>query len=193
MNDLDIRKVVQEELNNIAPEVDLASVDPAADLREAIDIDSMDFLNFITAIHHRLGVEIPGARLSEACHHRWGGRLHRGETRIAQDVSGCAGPASLVDATELVRMTKPEVGLMRIEGSELGQITIDGRTYEHDVIVGCHQIRSRRPGRGSTTSKSHQRRSDYKAWSARLAWCDLQPDRPWDRQRIYLSWQSRFA
>jgi acyl carrier protein len=59
MNDLDIRKVVQEELNNIAPEVDLATVDPAADLREAIDIDSMDFLNFITAIHHRLGIDIP--------------------------------------------------------------------------------------------------------------------------------------
>ena len=59
MNDLDIRKVIKEELNNIAPEVDLANVDPAADLREAIDIDSMDFLNFITAIHHRLDVEIP--------------------------------------------------------------------------------------------------------------------------------------
>jgi acyl carrier protein len=59
MNDLDIRKAVQEELNNIAPEVDLATVDPAGDLREALDIDSMDFLNFITAIHHRLGVDIP--------------------------------------------------------------------------------------------------------------------------------------
>jgi len=59
MSDTDIRKVVQEELNNIAPEVDMTSVDPAADLREAIDIDSMDFLNFITAIHHRLGVDIP--------------------------------------------------------------------------------------------------------------------------------------
>ena len=31
MNDLDIRKVVQEELNNIAPEVDLATIDPAGD------------------------------------------------------------------------------------------------------------------------------------------------------------------
>jgi acyl carrier protein len=51
--------VVEEELNNIAPEVDMTTVDPAADLREAIDIDSMDFLNFITAIHHRLGVYIP--------------------------------------------------------------------------------------------------------------------------------------
>lgn len=59
MSDIDIRKVVQEELNNIAPEVDIASVEPSADLREAMDIDSMDFLNFITAIHHRLSIDIP--------------------------------------------------------------------------------------------------------------------------------------
>ena len=59
MSEIDIRKVVQEELNNIAPEIDITSVDPAADLREALDIDSIDFLNFITAIHHQLGVDIP--------------------------------------------------------------------------------------------------------------------------------------
>jgi acyl carrier protein len=59
MSGSDIRKVVQEELNNIAPEIDLAIMDPGADLREALDIDSMDFLRFITAIHHRLGLDIP--------------------------------------------------------------------------------------------------------------------------------------
>ena len=59
MSAIDIRKVIQEELNNIAPEADIASVDPAADLREAIDIDSMDFLNFVIAIHRRLGIDIP--------------------------------------------------------------------------------------------------------------------------------------
>jgi acyl carrier protein len=59
MNGIDIRKVVQEELNNIAPEVDMASIDPAADLRDVMDIDSMDFLNFVTAIHQRLGLNIP--------------------------------------------------------------------------------------------------------------------------------------
>jgi len=59
MTDTDIRKVIQEELNNIAPEADLASVNPTADLREAVDIDSMDFLNFVIALHHRLGVDIP--------------------------------------------------------------------------------------------------------------------------------------
>jgi acyl carrier protein len=59
MKDGDIRKVLQEELNNIAPEIDLAGVDPAADLREALDIDSMDFMNLVAAIHRRLGVDIP--------------------------------------------------------------------------------------------------------------------------------------
>jgi acyl carrier protein len=59
MSEIDIGKLVQEELNNVAPEVDIAGVEPSADLREAIDIDSMDFLNFVTAIHRRTGVDIP--------------------------------------------------------------------------------------------------------------------------------------
>jgi acyl carrier protein len=59
MTETDIRAVLQEELGNIAPEIDLQKVDPSADLREALDIDSMDFLNFVTAIHRRLGVDIP--------------------------------------------------------------------------------------------------------------------------------------
>jgi acyl carrier protein len=59
MTQPDIRAVVHEELHNIAPEIDLSAVNPTADLREALDIDSMDFLNFVTAIHHRLGVDVP--------------------------------------------------------------------------------------------------------------------------------------
>ncbi|MCW5701041.1 MAG: acyl carrier protein [Xanthobacteraceae bacterium] len=59
MTGIDVRKTVLEEINNVAPEVDLATVDPAADLREAIDIDSMDFLNLVTALHRRTSVEIP--------------------------------------------------------------------------------------------------------------------------------------
>ena len=59
MNELEIRKAIEEELGNIAPEADLRKLDPAADLREILDIDSMDILNFVTAIHHRLGVDIP--------------------------------------------------------------------------------------------------------------------------------------
>ncbi len=59
MTDADIRTVLQEEMGNIAPEMDLRSLDPGADLREALDIDSMDFLNFVIAVHRRLSVDIP--------------------------------------------------------------------------------------------------------------------------------------
>lgn len=59
MSTTDIRAAIKEELSNIAPEMDLAAIDPSADLREALDIDSMDFLNFITAMHRRLGVNVP--------------------------------------------------------------------------------------------------------------------------------------
>jgi acyl carrier protein len=59
MNQADILTVLREELENIAPEMDLQTLDPSADLREALDIDSMDFLNFVIAVHARLGVDIP--------------------------------------------------------------------------------------------------------------------------------------
>ena len=59
MNADEIRAVIVEELGNIAPDMDVASVKPDADLREALDIDSRDFLNFITALHQRLGIDIP--------------------------------------------------------------------------------------------------------------------------------------
>lgn len=59
MSDQDIRAVVIGELGNIAPETDASSIDPDADLREALDIDSLDFLNFIAALHKRLGIKVP--------------------------------------------------------------------------------------------------------------------------------------
>ncbi len=58
MTEDEIRKVLQEELGNIAPEMDIAKLDATADLREALDIDSIDFLNFVTALHKRLGIEL---------------------------------------------------------------------------------------------------------------------------------------
>jgi acyl carrier protein len=59
VKNVDVRTIVQEELGNIAPEMDVGTINPSADLREALDIDSMDFLNFVTAMHHRLGVDVP--------------------------------------------------------------------------------------------------------------------------------------
>lgn len=54
----EIRTVLRAILAGIAPEVDLAQVRPDADLRDELDIDSMDFLHFVVAIHEKLGVDV---------------------------------------------------------------------------------------------------------------------------------------
>jgi acyl carrier protein len=61
MTEAELRKTVLDTLSDIAPEADLAAVPPEKDLREELDIDSMDFLNFVIALHEKLGVEIPEA------------------------------------------------------------------------------------------------------------------------------------
>jgi acyl carrier protein len=55
----DITEVLIDELGRIAPEIDPTEIDPDADLREELDIDSMDFLNLMTALHERLDLDIP--------------------------------------------------------------------------------------------------------------------------------------
>lgn len=59
MNRSEIKDVLKECLSLIAPGTDLDAVDPAADLREEIELDSMDMLNLVIALHRRLGVDIP--------------------------------------------------------------------------------------------------------------------------------------
>jgi acyl carrier protein len=59
MTEEEIRRTIIEELSNIAPETDPAAISPDADVREALDIDSMDILNFVIALHTRLRVDIP--------------------------------------------------------------------------------------------------------------------------------------
>jgi acyl carrier protein len=57
----EIRRQLAAILGTIAPEVDLGSVRPDLDLREELDIDSMDFLRLVIQLHERLGIEIPEA------------------------------------------------------------------------------------------------------------------------------------
>jgi acyl carrier protein len=61
MTESDIITAIRGELARIAPEIEFAALDPAADLREQADLDSMDFLNLLTALHQQLGVDIPDA------------------------------------------------------------------------------------------------------------------------------------
>lgn len=59
MNREHLRALILDELSGIAPDVDLDGLDDRAHLRDEYDLDSMDVLNLLTALHKRLGVSIP--------------------------------------------------------------------------------------------------------------------------------------
>lgn len=61
MTDAQIQTMVLGVLRDIAPEAALDQIDPTTDLREQLDIDSMDMLNWVVGIHEQLGVDIPEA------------------------------------------------------------------------------------------------------------------------------------
>jgi acyl carrier protein len=61
MNETEIRAMAAEVLAGIAPEADLSAVGEDEDLREALDLDSMDFLNFVVGMAERSGRHIPDA------------------------------------------------------------------------------------------------------------------------------------
>jgi acyl carrier protein len=55
----EIRKAVLEALTSVAPEIDPESLDPESVFRQACDLDSMDVLNFVIALHASLAVDVP--------------------------------------------------------------------------------------------------------------------------------------
>jgi acyl carrier protein len=61
MTNAEIQAVVLGALSRIAPEVAAASLKPDVRLRDQIDMDSMDFLNFMLELHASLGVDVPEA------------------------------------------------------------------------------------------------------------------------------------
>ncbi len=61
MNEQEIRDRVIKTLGGIVPELDPASLKLAKSLRDQLDIDSMDFLNFLIALHQEFGVDVPEA------------------------------------------------------------------------------------------------------------------------------------
>jgi acyl carrier protein len=55
----ELRNAIFESLRHIAPEVDPKTLDPDLDLRDQLDIDSMDNLNFVLGLNAATGVDIP--------------------------------------------------------------------------------------------------------------------------------------
>jgi acyl carrier protein len=61
MTSAEIRTRVLQALSSVAPEADAASLRSNVSLRDQLDIDSMDFLNFVIALHKDLKVNIAEA------------------------------------------------------------------------------------------------------------------------------------
>lgn len=59
MSNAEIRDQVVEELLTIAPEIEEAELSDSELLRNQVDLDSMDWLNFLVRLHNRFEVDIP--------------------------------------------------------------------------------------------------------------------------------------
>ncbi len=65
MNFAEARAVVIEEIEGIAPDVAPVAVSDDEDVRDALDLDSMDIFNLIAALHQRLNVDIPDSAAAQ--------------------------------------------------------------------------------------------------------------------------------
>lgn len=57
----EIRNTVERLLGALAPEVDFKQLKPERSLREQIDLDSMDYLNFVIALSKEFDAEVTEA------------------------------------------------------------------------------------------------------------------------------------
>lgn len=53
------RLEVLESLKSVVPEAETTTIDPTQPFRDQLDIDSVDYLNFILTLERRLGVRVP--------------------------------------------------------------------------------------------------------------------------------------
>ena len=54
-----LRQGVLDALLKVVPEARASDIDPSAPLREQLDIDSMDFINFVVALDAGVGLDVP--------------------------------------------------------------------------------------------------------------------------------------
>lgn len=56
---MDTRSIVLAAITKVAPDVDPTTLPGDVDFREEADLDSMDFIGILTAVHESTGVEVP--------------------------------------------------------------------------------------------------------------------------------------
>ena len=61
MDQQELKTIVMQTLRSIAPEVEEGELDAAQPLRDQVDLDSIDWLNFLIGLNKKTAVEIPEA------------------------------------------------------------------------------------------------------------------------------------
>ena len=59
MNEEEIKEIVFQLLKKIAPDTEPSTLKPDENIRETLNIDSFDSLQFIVALNEKTGIEIP--------------------------------------------------------------------------------------------------------------------------------------
>ena len=59
MNEEEIKEIVFQLLKKIAPDTEPSELQPDENIRETLNIDSFDSLQFIVALNEKTGIEIP--------------------------------------------------------------------------------------------------------------------------------------
>jgi acyl carrier protein len=55
----EIKNALRDAVAAVAPEAKLDAIDPKRSMREQLDLDSMDFLNVLVALHKALAIDVP--------------------------------------------------------------------------------------------------------------------------------------
>jgi acyl carrier protein len=58
-SDAELRRIVLDSLRRVAPDADVDALADDAELREELEIDSIDVLNLAIALHEATGVDVP--------------------------------------------------------------------------------------------------------------------------------------
>lgn len=56
---MDGREIVFAAIRKVAPDVDTTTLPTDVDFRDEAELDSMDFIGILTAVHEATGVEVP--------------------------------------------------------------------------------------------------------------------------------------
>ena len=65
MTEDQVKQIVIDIINEIAPDEDTSDLKGAINLREQMDLDSMDFLDIVMELRKQHGIEVPEADYTE--------------------------------------------------------------------------------------------------------------------------------